>query len=61
MRHLLAILSLGMLGHGARDFWLHLKNKKKRPLGERKLEVWEGEGGAVPAANRGPAAQIPPR
>ena len=61
MRHLFAIVSLGVLGFGARDVYLHFKNKKKSPSGERKLEVWEGEGGAVPVARDRTAGQIPPR
>ena len=61
MRHLLGILSIGMLALGGRDFFLHLKSKGKKRLAQSKLEVWEGEGGAVPASRRRTAAQITPR
>jgi hypothetical protein len=38
-----------------------MKNKKKDRLGRAKLEVWEGEGGAVPVAPDRTAAQVAPR
>jgi hypothetical protein len=61
MEQLLAVFAVALLGLGGRHYFLHLKNKKKRSLTEKKLEVWEGEGGAVPVARTRTAAQIRPR
>ncbi len=46
---------------GARHFLMFLKQKRKDRLQEKKLEVWEGEGGAVPVAKTRTAAQVAPR
>ncbi len=61
MRLLLSILAVGVLGLGGRDFYLHFKNKSKHRRAQRRLDVWEGEGGAVPVAKDRTAAQIAPR
>jgi hypothetical protein len=61
MEQLLGIFAVALLGLGARHFYLHRKNKGKRPLEEKKLEVWEGEGGAVPVSRKRTAAQVSPR
>jgi hypothetical protein len=61
MRHLLSILAVGMLGLGGHHFYLHMKINRKKRIAQRRLEVWEGEGGAVPVARTRTAAQIAPR
>jgi hypothetical protein len=61
MEQLLSALAIAVLGLGARHFYLHRKNKGKRNLEEKKLEVWEGEGGAVPVSRERTAAQVSPR
>jgi hypothetical protein len=38
-----------------------MKSKRIRHLQKRKLEVWEGEGGAVPVKPSRTAAQVSPR
>ena len=61
MDKLFGALAIGMLGVGGRHLYLHWKNKGQRSLEEKKLEVWEGEGGAVPVAPDRTAAQVTPR
>jgi hypothetical protein len=61
MGHLLTIMAVAALGLGGRHYYSYLKNKKKRGLAQKKLEVWEGEGGAVPVAPDRTAAQVAPR
>jgi hypothetical protein len=61
MERLFSALALAMLAIGGRHFYSHLKSKKKNKLHQAKLEVWEGEGGAVPVASDRTAAQVTPR
>jgi hypothetical protein len=61
MRHVITSLAIATLAVGARHFYRYLNNKKKNRLQQHKLEVWEGEGGAVPVAPNRTAAQIAPR
>jgi hypothetical protein len=61
MERLFATLALGMLALGGRHYYSHMKGKKKNRLAQAKLEVWEGEGGAVPVAPDRTAAQVAPR
>jgi hypothetical protein len=61
MRHVITSLALATLAIGGRHFYRYLNNKKKNRLQQHKLEVWEGEGGAVPVARHRTAAQIAPR
>ena len=61
MRSILTIAALAGLACGARHFLNFLSQKNKRRLTQKKLEVWEGEGGAVPVAKTRTAAQISPR
>jgi hypothetical protein len=61
MERLFSALALGMLAVGGRHFYSHLKSKRKNRLQETKLEVWEGEGGAVPVAADRITAQVSPR
>jgi hypothetical protein len=61
MRHVITSLAVATLAIGGRHFYRYLNNKKKNRLQQRKLEVWEGEGGAVPVASHRTAAQIAPR
>ena len=59
-----SILTFGALAGvicGARHFLNFMNEKKKTRLTQKKLEVWEGEGGAVPVAMTRTAAQISPR
>ena len=46
---------------GARHLFIFLNEHKKNKLQEKKLEVWEGEGGAVPVAATRTAAQVSPK
>ena len=61
MRSILTLAALGGLALGLRHFFIFLNEKNKNALQEKKLEVWEGEGGAVPVAATRTAAQVRPQ
>jgi hypothetical protein len=61
MRPLITLAALAGFACGVRHFFIFLKEKNKSRLQEKKLEVWEGEGGAVPVAATRTAAQVRPR
>jgi hypothetical protein len=61
MRSILTIAALAGVICGARHFLNFMNEKNKTRLAQKKLEVWEGEGGAVPVAKTRTAAQISPR
>jgi hypothetical protein len=61
MRSLFTLAALTGVAAGARHFFIFLKRKNKNRLQEKKLEVWEGEGGAVPVAPTRTAAQVRPK
>ena len=61
MRPILTIAAFAGLVLGGRHFLNFLSEKDKRRLTEKKLEVWEGEGGAVPVAKTRTAAQVKPK
>jgi hypothetical protein len=61
MRPLFNLAAFAGLIYGARHFFIFLNEHRKNRLQEKKLEVWEGEGGAVPVAATRTAAQVSPR
>jgi hypothetical protein len=61
MRSLFTLAAFGGLICGARHFLNFLSEKEKNRLARSKLEVWEGEGGAVPVAKTRTAAQVRPK
>jgi hypothetical protein len=61
MRSLFNFAAFAGLVYGARHFFIFLNEHRKNRLQEKKLEVWEGEGGAVPVAATRTAAQVSPR
>ena len=61
MRPILTIAAFAGLFFGGRHFFNFLSQKDKRRLTQKKLEVWEGEGGAVPVAKTRTAAQVRPK
>jgi hypothetical protein len=61
MRHILTLAALAGFACGARHFLRFLKEQEKNRLQEKRLEIWEGEGGAVPVAATRTAAQVRPR
>jgi len=61
MKKLLFLAALGALALGLRRFGNAMSGKEKKGLQARKLEIWEGEGGAVPVAPARTAAQVSPR
>jgi hypothetical protein len=61
MKRVITSLAIATLAVGGRHFYRYLNNKRKNRLQQTKLEVWEGEGGAVPVAPNRTAAQIAPR
>jgi hypothetical protein len=60
MKSMLTIAALAGVAIGARHFLMFMTRNGKDRLQRRKLEVWEGEGGAVPVAATRTAAQIAP-
>ena len=61
MNRVITSLVVATLAIGGRHFYMYMRTKKKNRLQQHKLEVWEGEGGAVPVAPNRTAAQIAPR
>lgn len=61
MRTLFTLAAFGGLAYGIWDFSRYMKQKRIDRLQKRKLEVWEGEGGAVPVARERTAAQVRPK
>ena len=60
MKNLLILSALGTVACGVRHFSKYLSEKEKRQLTKKKIEVWEGEGGAVPVHATRTAQQISP-
>ena len=61
MKTILTLAAFAGLAGGARHFLNFMNQKNKSRLQGKKLEVWEGEGGAVPVASTRTAAQVKPR
>jgi hypothetical protein len=61
MRMILAFAALAGLACGARHFFMFLKQHEKNRIQEKRLAIWEGEGGAVPVAATRTAAQVRPK
>jgi hypothetical protein len=61
MRILFNAAAIAGFALGARHFTRFLKKHRKNRPQEKRLEVWEGEGGAVPVEPTRTAAQIAPR
>ena len=60
MQRIFTALAIGVLAFGGQHAYRQLKNKKKSRTQKTRLEVWEGEGGAVPVARDRTAAQVSP-
>jgi hypothetical protein len=61
MRQLLTLLSVAGVAYGACEISMYMKSKRIKRLQKHKIEVWEGEGGAVPVKPTRTAAQVSPR
>jgi hypothetical protein len=61
MDRLLCAASVVVVALGARDFSRFLRRKRKAEQFKQRLDLWEGEGGAVPTSSRRTAAQVSPR
>ena len=61
MQRIFTALAIGVLAFGGRHAYRQLKEKKKNRTPKARLEVWEGEGGAVPVAPDRTAAQVSPK
>jgi hypothetical protein len=61
MRPLIHLAAFAGLIYGARHFFIFLNEHRKNRVQEKRLEIWEGEGGAVPVAATRTAAQVSPR
>ena len=61
MRTLVNLTVFAGLACGLRHFFMFLNQREKNRIQEKKLEVWEGEGGAVPVAATRTAAQVRPQ
>ena len=60
MRTLLALAAVFGFAYGLRDLRRYLKAQRIARAQQRRLEIWEGEGGAVPVAETRTAAQVTP-
>jgi hypothetical protein len=60
MKSILTLGAFAGFAYGVRHFLNFMNQKKKSHLQEKKLEIWEGEGGAVPVAHSRTAAQVRP-
>ena len=61
MRPLITLAAFAGFAIGARHFYKFLKEHEKNRIQEKRLQIWEGEGGAVPVAASKTAAQVRPR
>jgi hypothetical protein len=61
MRSLITLAAFGGLAYGVWDFSRYMKQKRIGGWQARRLEIWEGEGGAVPVAATRTAAQVTPK
>jgi hypothetical protein len=61
MKSLITLAAYGGLAYGAWDFSRYMKQKRIERGQARRLEIWEGEGGAVPVAATRTAAQVRPK
>jgi hypothetical protein len=61
MRPLITLAALAGFAAGARHFYKFLKEREKNRIQEKRLEIWEAEGGAVPVAASKTAAQVRPQ
>jgi hypothetical protein len=61
MRPLLTLAALAGFALGARHFCIFLNEREKNRVQEKRLEIWEAEGGAVPVAATRTAAQVRPQ
>jgi hypothetical protein len=60
MGRLLAAASFLVAALGARHVYTFMNRHGKARSLQRRLELWEGEGGAVPVSRRRTAAQVSP-
>ena len=60
MRSLVSLAALAGLAAGLRHFLNFLTENEKNRVQAKRLEIWEGEGGAVPVAKTRTAAQVRP-
>ena len=58
MKSILTVAAFAGFACGARHFFNFMNQKNKNRLQEKKLEIWEGEGGAVPVAQTRTAAHV---
>ena len=61
MKSILTLAALAGAAYGFYDFYKFMKAKQIAGWQEKRLEIWEGEGGAVPVAASRTAAQVRPR
>ena len=61
MRTLLSIAAVAMTALGAQHFYRYMNRRGKSRALQRRLDVWEGEGGAVPVSRKRTASQTSPR
>ena len=61
MKTLLTLGAFAGFVFGARHLLKFLKEHEKNRIQEKRLEIWEGEGGAVPVGATRTAAQVKPK
>jgi hypothetical protein len=61
MRLLVSIAAVAIAALGAQHFYRYMNRRGKSRVLQRRLDVWEGEGGAVPVSQERTASQVSPR
>lgn len=61
MRILLSIAAVAATALGAHHFYRYMNRRGKSRTLQRRLDVWEGEGGSVPVSRKRTASQVSPR
>lgn len=61
MRPIITLAAVAGFAWGVRHFLNFLNEREKNRIQEKRLEIWEGEGGAVPVAATRTAAQVRPQ
>ena len=61
MKSLLSLGAFTALAYGLYDFYKFMNAKRIGRWQQNRLEIWEGEGGAVPVAADRTAAQVRPK
>jgi hypothetical protein len=61
MDRLLSVVAATVAALGAHHLYRYMNRRGKSRTAQRRLDVWEGEGGAIPVSRSRTAAQVAPR